>query len=1206
MTGILTYNGFEADLSSVSFLRRYPNSANIPGGGFPYDTTSEGRLGGNALRHDAPLASPLVEISLPEEVSADDFIFGCGVELGEISTQFNFLTVINGSSNTVFQVALYGLGTGIGIITKRYNSLGDPTTEFLQTEYSLALREWHYIEVRAPLRSGAGGSIIRVNGDTLSSNLRSSPDVASGFASVDLSMVAVNSSYMKIDDLYIARGTAFSFLGPNAQVSSMYPKLDAQKNGWLTSDGGNPDGHFQYVDDAAEQTVDDDTTYVSSNSPGKRDTYTYKEPVGIRDAVLAVQLHSDIRADAGSNLQVEPVLNDTVLTRITALASGSYTRRITQYDTDPKTNALWSIEALDGIIAGLKIPGDEVPDGAALYFTLKGGETRFFTLDEELDLPVAAKNGQTLQILDSGGTHIPLLLKGGGTGAIPFDAGGAAAASWQPWNQEKVDGGAQKVFNAHFRSDGAYLNPPEGVTQSTTTDNPWDVRIEFSNTVNVNGSITLDVIENTADASHYTIVGGLSRDVLPGDTFHDVPIQINSLGTWHVPKYAFLNLEASENLELTGQREWHLWIYPSQDPPALTFDITGSNAAGPGPTPVNIIINQDALSQEDTTIYLRFQGTVGTWVRDTHYSYTTPQITEGNLSTVLAVTILEQAYIDFPGESLKVYLDHERSDGTNESFWQFTEDWIMESQTSENDVIKIVGGELTYPFAGEKGTHAPGGGNNNAQNKDNFGWIIKKQSSFGISAPVLKPDGSEMQLLVSPIYLNNNASDWYIRESFFLEDASGGRGRKQLFTEYIFTGSYVHPFDETEAAPYQNSRFFTFGPRNRVPGDMEMQATFQRRDTQAQANLGSRNVFIPFWHNGSVQASAIQWEGSWWSPWARDNMSPASELGIEIETDPDTGQEYLRFWVLIVVDDTNWVKTNSADGSEGKQTGTADAGGSNTLLIDNSASFITKRVDAGDVIYNTRDGSECYVISRTATQITTSPLHGGLNNSFVTGDSYEIYRNYRTTVVSVVDYGSGTGVKVTVNLLSGTTSLDVTGEDVGKLDQVYNNGGGTGIVGLYNIDFEIDHETVYGEPGIGTDYFYMKGVTTADIKPNDLLTIRHNSVQPLKDADWSGNGIFRYNTAYTDAYNGQQSSAQILGSAKEKGICAWAPYYMTGTSRGAFLRGNKPDPFYGPEDASLTFAGRGRYWPKPGAWWEPRGNATLDTSGNPSYTITLT
>lgn len=73
-------------------------------------------------------------------------------------------------------------------------------------------------------------------------------------------------------------------------------------------------------------------------------------------------------------------------------------------------------------------------------------------------------------------------------------------------------------------------------------------------------------------------------------------------------------------------------------------------------------------------------------------------------------------------------------------------------------------------------------------------------------------------------------------------------------------------------------------------------------------------------------------------------------------------------------------------------TGTADAGGSSTVLIDAASTFQADGVEVGDVARNITDGTEpATVVSvDSETQLTTTALAGGASNDWATGDLFEI------------------------------------------------------------------------------------------------------------------------------------------------------------------------------------------------------------------------
>lgn len=70
--------------------------------------------------------------------------------------------------------------------------------------------------------------------------------------------------------------------------------------------------------------------------------------------------------------------------------------------------------------------------------------------------------------------------------------------------------------------------------------------------------------------------------------------------------------------------------------------------------------------------------------------------------------------------------------------------------------------------------------------------------------------------------------------------------------------------------------------------------------------------------------------------------------------------------------------------------GTADAGGSGSLLVDAAVDFVAAGVAPGDKVTNSTDVSSATVISVSVNQLVTTPLTGGGDNTFSTGDTYVV------------------------------------------------------------------------------------------------------------------------------------------------------------------------------------------------------------------------
>lgn len=115
-------------------------------------------------------------------------------------------------------------------------------------------------------------------------------------------------------------------------------------------------------------------------------------------------------------------------------------------------------------------------------------------------------------------------------------------------------------------------------------------------------------------------------------------------------------------------------------------------------------------------------------------------------------------------------------------------------------------------------------------------------------------------------------------------------------------------------------------------------------------------------------------------------------------------------------------------------TGTADAGGSSTTLIDAAGNF-TVNAQEGDTIRNTTDTGAWAVVDEivSGTELTTSPLQGGATNTWATGNAYSFHKlalTYANTdLVDIPIFNgqtNGSGViSTTYNYSAYSTSLPV-------------------------------------------------------------------------------------------------------------------------------------------------------------------------------------
>lgn len=107
-------------------------------------------------------------------------------------------------------------------------------------------------------------------------------------------------------------------------------------------------------------------------------------------------------------------------------------------------------------------------------------------------------------------------------------------------------------------------------------------------------------------------------------------------------------------------------------------------------------------------------------------------------------------------------------------------------------------------------------------------------------------------------------------------------------------------------------------------------------------------------------------------------------------------------------------------------TGTTTAAGSNNVITNSGATFLSANIQVGDIVRNSTDASWAYVLSIDSnTQITTTPLQGGSDNLWQNGDGYSFhtlvvaYTSSDTAYIGYIDkLASGTSVSAALQYVT--------------------------------------------------------------------------------------------------------------------------------------------------------------------------------------------
>lgn len=210
----------------------------------------------------------------------------------------------------------------------------------------LQSNNWYYVEIKTTFNASTGSCELRVNGSAILtlSGVRTT-STANNFANGVIfgTNAAVANDYA---DLYIVDTTGAvnnDFLG-DVRVQNVMPNGAGNYTQW-TQNGGTTNWG-----DVSEIPPNGDTTYVSSSTPGQRDSYTVAALAANTTSVLAVQVSLNARKDDAGTRQIANLIrnNATDSQGTTVTLTSSYQDYSEIFDTNPSNgNAAWAVSDIN-------------------------------------------------------------------------------------------------------------------------------------------------------------------------------------------------------------------------------------------------------------------------------------------------------------------------------------------------------------------------------------------------------------------------------------------------------------------------------------------------------------------------------------------------------------------------------------------------------------------------------------------------------------------------------------------------------------------------------------------------------------------------------------------------------------------------------------------------------------------------------------------
>jgi hypothetical protein len=222
----------------------------------------------------------------------------------------------------------------------------------LATSVEISAGAWHFIELKATIRTGVNGSYeLVVDGVSLlsASGINTANTAADGASVMQFNWGG--GAGTGFDDIYVCDGSGGihdDFLGDKV-VLGILPTADGAATDWVPSTGTD---HFAMVDDLASTPVDSD--YNQSNVDGDIDLYEFGNLTematdGTLDAVVVFpsiamlstgsrEVKVRVRASGGSTADSDTITVSSKTIRTFAVP----------FDQDPVAVAAWTKAVLDG------------------------------------------------------------------------------------------------------------------------------------------------------------------------------------------------------------------------------------------------------------------------------------------------------------------------------------------------------------------------------------------------------------------------------------------------------------------------------------------------------------------------------------------------------------------------------------------------------------------------------------------------------------------------------------------------------------------------------------------------------------------------------------------------------------------------------------------------------------------------------------------
>lgn len=221
---------------------------------------------------------------------------------------------------------------------------------------ALSINTWYYLEFKATFHATSGSYSVRINGVTWTSGSGINTSASGNAYANTLSLYSgtnTGSSNSDMDDLYLCDGTSTrnnDFLG-EIRVETLYPSAPGTFTQYSKTGGAT---NWQSVNN---NPPDDDTSYVSSNTPGQEDTYALTDLSSTPTFIPGFQTILMARKDNAGPRALTSVIRSIGTDYLGASnnLSASYLCNSDIFEYNPATLSAWSGSQINALEAGSRL-----------------------------------------------------------------------------------------------------------------------------------------------------------------------------------------------------------------------------------------------------------------------------------------------------------------------------------------------------------------------------------------------------------------------------------------------------------------------------------------------------------------------------------------------------------------------------------------------------------------------------------------------------------------------------------------------------------------------------------------------------------------------------------------------------------------------------------------------------------------------------------